>query len=461
MNKPIRTMAVVCMVLFLALLLNATYLQYFRADAPQRPQRQPAGHGRGVLPEAGGDPGRRATRSRVSRPSDDRFEYQRRYPEPFKYAHLTGYYSYIYGATGGGVEPEPDPLRQRPAALRQPGRRHGQQHPARGRQRLAHGPPAGADRGVSTASGRSATTPRPRSSPSSRRPGKILAMASNPTYDPNLLASHDLESVQENYAPARATPGQPAAQPGDPGGLPAGVDVQAGHRGRRAVDRRLRRRTRWSRAASSSTCRRPTDTLPEQRRRQLRRRADHADPGARWSPATPPSARSGWSSAPTRCASRPRSSASDQRYLEGPVARRSASSRRPRRAADRAARRSASSTCAPPRCRWRWSPPTIANNGQGMRPYLVDEVRAPDLSVLDKTVPGRVAGPGDVVRRRQHADPDDGRGRRGGHRHDRADPGRQGRRQDRHRADRRGHARRTPGSSRSRPPTTPRSRSPS
>ena len=27
---------------------------------------------------------------------------------------------------------------------------------------------------------------------------------------------------------------------------------------------------------------------------------------------------------------------------------------------------------------------TIANGGQGMRPYLVDEVRAPDLSVLDK-----------------------------------------------------------------------------
>ena len=32
---------------------------------------------------------------------------------------------------------------------------------------------------------------------------------------------------------------------------------------------------------------------------------------------------------------------------------------------------------------------SIANNGQGMRPYLVDEVRAPDLSVLDKTSPAR------------------------------------------------------------------------
>jgi peptidoglycan glycosyltransferase len=30
---------------------------------------------------------------------------------------------------------------------------------------------------------------------------------------------------------------------------------------------------------------------------------------------------------------------------------------------------------------------TIANNGQGMVPYIVDEVRAPDLSVLEKTSP--------------------------------------------------------------------------
>jgi penicillin-binding protein A len=27
---------------------------------------------------------------------------------------------------------------------------------------------------------------------------------------------------------------------------------------------------------------------------------------------------------------------------------------------------------------------TVANGGQGMKPYLVDEVRAPDLSVLDR-----------------------------------------------------------------------------
>src|SRR3712207_4857024 len=32
--------------------------------------------------------------------SKDRFKFQRRYREPFMYAHVTGFFSYIYGASG-------------------------------------------------------------------------------------------------------------------------------------------------------------------------------------------------------------------------------------------------------------------------------------------------------------------------------------------------------------------------
>ena len=32
MNKPIRNIAVACMLLFVALLINATYVQYWEAD---------------------------------------------------------------------------------------------------------------------------------------------------------------------------------------------------------------------------------------------------------------------------------------------------------------------------------------------------------------------------------------------------------------------------------------------
>ena len=108
MNKPIRTMAVVCMLLFLALLLNATYLQYFRADAlndrsgNRRVMDAEFSRKRGAILAAGNP-------LAVSRPSDDRFEYQRRYPEPFKYAHLTGYYSYIYGAISENHRKLPGP----------------------------------------------------------------------------------------------------------------------------------------------------------------------------------------------------------------------------------------------------------------------------------------------------------------------------------------------------------------
>ena len=33
MNKPIRTVSIFCMLLFLALMVNATYLQFWRADS--------------------------------------------------------------------------------------------------------------------------------------------------------------------------------------------------------------------------------------------------------------------------------------------------------------------------------------------------------------------------------------------------------------------------------------------
>ena len=36
MNKPIRTMSIVCMLLFVGLLLNSTYLQYVQAADQDR-----------------------------------------------------------------------------------------------------------------------------------------------------------------------------------------------------------------------------------------------------------------------------------------------------------------------------------------------------------------------------------------------------------------------------------------
>ncbi len=99
MNKPIRTIAVFCLILFLALMGNATYLQYVRAgDLNDDPRNRRVfddaySRDRGSIVV-----GREEIAESVR--SEDQFEYQRTYLKPFKYAPVTGYFAYQYGATG-------------------------------------------------------------------------------------------------------------------------------------------------------------------------------------------------------------------------------------------------------------------------------------------------------------------------------------------------------------------------
>ena len=103
----------------------------------------------------------------------------------------------------------------------------------------------------------------------------------------------------------------------------------------------------------------------------------------------------------------------------------------------------------------------IANRGVLMSPYLVQEVRGPDLSVARRPPSPKSLGEAMSPQSAAAAHRDDGQRRRQRHRHQRPDPRRQGRRQDRHRAAGRRAAGRTPGSSPSRRPRTRRSRWPS
>ena len=76
----------------------------------------------------------------------------------------------------------------------------------------------------------------------------------------------------------------------------------------------------------------------------------------------------------------------------------------------------------------------VANDGGLMKPYLVDQVRAPDLTVIDETEPEEFSEPvSDGRRRPAHRDDAQRRGER--LRPGRPDRRRRGRRQDRHRAD--------------------------
>ena len=97
MNKPIRTISVFCLVLFLALMANVTYLQVFKADelsaSPynKRVIAEQFSRERGAILV-----GRQPIAKSVA--TDDQYKFQREYPMPRLYAHVTGRFNY-YGST--------------------------------------------------------------------------------------------------------------------------------------------------------------------------------------------------------------------------------------------------------------------------------------------------------------------------------------------------------------------------
>jgi len=207
MNKPIRTMAIFCMLLFVALLLNSTYLQYVDAghlnsrSDNKRVRDAEFSRKRGAI-VAGG------TSVAESRKTRDRYTYQRVYARPFEYAQLTGFYSYIYGRSG--VESSQNDILSGSDSRLFVNRvvdLLGNSRPKGGSVTLTIDPQAqkAAFDGL-RALGRNAQGAVVALEPST---GKVLAMVSNPTYDPNRLASHDFGSVQKAWKKLTGNTDQP------------------------------------------------------------------------------------------------------------------------------------------------------------------------------------------------------------------------------------------------------------
>ncbi len=220
MNKPIRTVSIFCLLLFVALMANATYLQYFQADTLEDHAGNARVFNAAYSRERGAIVAGRAPIAE-SVPVDDQYEFLRRYPEPFKYAPLTGYFSYEYGA--GGLE------RSQNAVLSGEDDRL---FVTRLVDLLSNDGTQGGnvqvtvDRAAQDAAWEGLT-----SVPGDvegavvalePKTGKVLAMVSTPSYDPNRLASHDFAAVRQTWRRLNDDDAEPLLNRGTQKTLPPG-----------------------------------------------------------------------------------------------------------------------------------------------------------------------------------------------------------------------------------------------
>jgi peptidoglycan glycosyltransferase len=203
-NAPIRRVAAVVLLMFGALLLSSTYIQVVQAgslrDRPNNRRTLLESYSRERGPIlVDGAPIARST------PTSDDLKFQRQYVDPQLYAHLTGSYSFVYGATAG-VERAEDPLLSGSSDVlfyrRLVDLVSGRQ-PQGASVELTINPAA--QKAADTALGdqRGAVVAL------DPRTGAILALVSHPTYDPNRLAGHDVSAVAKAYASLNADKGNP------------------------------------------------------------------------------------------------------------------------------------------------------------------------------------------------------------------------------------------------------------
>jgi peptidoglycan glycosyltransferase len=202
-TRSIRRLAAVILVLLLALLANVTYVQFFAAaDIRAMP-----GNTRTVLEEYNRERGPILLGSvpiASSIPTDDTLRYLREYSRGPLYAPATGFYSIVYGATGiertenavlSGSDDRfiVDRVQQLFAGRGIKG----------GAVRLTIDPAAqeAAYRGLAGRTGAVVAL--------DPRTGAILALASSPSFDPNVLSSHDPAAIREAYADYEADPAKP------------------------------------------------------------------------------------------------------------------------------------------------------------------------------------------------------------------------------------------------------------
>lgn len=203
MNTPLRRLSTVVVVMFLALMTSATWVQFVQAPSLNSDQRnvrtlyREYGNFRGPI-VVGGEA------IATSTPVDDSFGYLRGYANGPLYAPVTGYYSIVYRRSGieewynTELNGSADSLfLERLQDL------------VTGRETRGASVELTIDPAVQQAAWDALGDQRGAVVALDPTTGAILAMVSKPSFDPNVLASHDLASVRASWDSLLADPTDP------------------------------------------------------------------------------------------------------------------------------------------------------------------------------------------------------------------------------------------------------------
>ncbi len=208
MNTSLRRVSTMVMALIVLLLINATITQVFRADGLRSDPRNQ----RVLLDEYSRQRGQITASGELlaySLSTSGHYRFLRVYPEPFAYAPVTGFYSLRFSSTG--LERAEDQILNG-SDERLFGRRLADFFTGRDPRggnvdttllpRVQLAAWEALQRGCDGGCKGSVVALEPAT-------GKILAMVSAPSYDPNLLASHDAEAQGQAWETLRDDPGSP------------------------------------------------------------------------------------------------------------------------------------------------------------------------------------------------------------------------------------------------------------
>ena len=190
MNAPIRRLSTVVALLFSALLVSTTLIQFVQARSlNERPDNRRTllatyARERGQI-LVGGAPIAKSV------PSKDELKWLRTYPKKDLYAHVTGYYSFTYGA-GGGIEGAEDSLLSG-ASDKLFYRRVSDI--LTGKEQTGASLELTLDAKAQAAADKALGNQRGAVVALNPKTGEVLALVSHPSYDPSVLSSHDTTRV--------------------------------------------------------------------------------------------------------------------------------------------------------------------------------------------------------------------------------------------------------------------------